>query len=75
MEYLCRKKPLEKMSHDEVHEELKSGWNVFNALAGSIYKDVVWDDLRELDAKCDCPTNETRTAMQKLVKDAPQFFW
>lgn len=75
MNYLCRNKPLAKLSHDEIHVELAHGWDVFNQLAGSIYKDAIWDDLQELAHQCPCMDNETKAAMLDLVAKQPQNFW
>lgn len=68
MNYLCQNKKLEEMTEDEIHVELKKAWLMLNAMAGSIYKDAVWDDLRELAVACKCEDNEVKLGMKELVR-------
>lgn len=75
MNYLCKDQSPYELTHEQLHKELEKGWKVFNVLTGSIYKDAIWDDLRELSAICACDDNEVKAAMKNLVRAQPQFFY
>lgn len=75
MNYLCKDKSPYELKEEEVHEELRKGWNMFSALIGSVYKDALWDDLRTLAAVCSCVDNEVKLAMNDLVLKQPHNFY